>query len=206
MGLEVEPELRRVAEESCQSKRSIRRDAALAPDDLADPRLVDVRPLREPVSRDAHRLEELLGEDFPGVDIRDSVHRSLLLVMVVRDLDVGRVTASPFETDPPLIVDRDAPLAFAVTRQRMKPVPRRDPEVFEADGRMEDEKPALGRAQDVGREPPGELSFPYPLGLLVPERHDHLTILLQYNSIVKQHHAGSGRGAANKGFPMPQQK
>ena len=67
----------------------------------------------------------------------------------------------------------------------MKPVPRRDPEVFEVDGRMEDEKPALGRAQDVGREPSGNLPFPYLLGLLVPERHDHMTMLLQHNSIVK---------------------
>jgi hypothetical protein len=79
----------------------------------------------------------------------------------------------------------------------MKPVPRRDPEVFEADGRMEDKKPALGRAQDVGREPSGNLSFPYPLGFLVPERHGHTTMLLQRNSIVKQYYDGSGRGVAN---------
>ena len=116
MGLEVEPELRRVAEEARQAKRGVRRDAALAPDDLADPRLVDVRPLRKPVSREAHRLEEILGKDLSGVDIRDPVHRPLLLGMIVRDLHVGDVTAPPFETDPPLVVDRDAPLAFAVTR------------------------------------------------------------------------------------------
>ena len=78
----------------------------------------------------------------------------------------------------------------------MKPVPRRNPEVFEADGRMEDEKPALGRAQDVGRKPSGNLSFPYPLGLLVPERRDHTTMLLQQNSIVKQYYGGYGRARA----------
>ncbi len=79
----------------------------------------------------------------------------------------------------------------------MKPVPRRDPEVFEADGRMEDEKPALGRSQDVGREPSGNLPFPYPLSLLVPKRHDHTTMLLQQNSIVKHYYGGYGGGAAN---------
>jgi len=79
----------------------------------------------------------------------------------------------------------------------MKPVPRRDPDVFEADGRMENQESALGRAQDVGREPSGNLSFPYPLGLLVPERHNHTTMLLQHNSIVKQYYDGCGRGAAN---------
>ena len=44
--------------------------------------------------------------------------------MVVNDFHIGRAGASlgPFETDPLLVVDPDAPLPFAATLQRFEPV------------------------------------------------------------------------------------
>lgn len=70
MGLEIKPEFRGAAEEPGQTEGCVRRDAPFAPDDLADARLVDVRSLRKPISRDSHGLQEIFGEDLSGMDIR----------------------------------------------------------------------------------------------------------------------------------------
>ena len=43
-------------------------------------------------------------------------------LMVVNDLHVGGVTVLPRETYAPLIIDSDAPLAFAITLQLLEMV------------------------------------------------------------------------------------
>jgi hypothetical protein len=45
--------------------------------------------------------------------------------MVVAELDVVRIAVERAEADAPLIVDRDGMLAFAVSFERMEPIPRR---------------------------------------------------------------------------------
>jgi hypothetical protein len=53
------------------------------------------------------------------------------LVVVVDDLYVFGPGVGPSEADPPLLVNPDAVLARAITRQLLQPVPRRHPQVRE---------------------------------------------------------------------------
>lgn len=110
-----------------------------------------------------------------------------LSVMIVRDLDADRVPVAPREANPPLVVDRNAPLALAVSRQRVQPVPWRDSQIREADGRVDDEELALGGALDIRREPPGDVPVPNSFGFLVLEGSDHSVILIYDNTNVKRY-------------------
>ena len=58
--------------------------------------------------------------------------------MVVNDLDIRRTRRPiwPLEADPPLQVYTDAPLAFAATLQRLKPIARQSAQVSKAGGRI----------------------------------------------------------------------
>jgi len=44
--------------------------------------------------------------------------------MIINDLDIIGVAASPDETNAPLIIDSDAMLTLAIAFQRLKPVTR----------------------------------------------------------------------------------
>ena len=51
--------------------------------------------------------------------------------VVVNDLNIGRTAIRPSETDPKLIVDSDAVLAFPVALQCLQPVAGRDLQVLQ---------------------------------------------------------------------------
>src|SRR3546814_2169749 len=54
-------------------------------------------------------LEELLQQDFTGMDIGEGGHRSSPAVsVVIDDLHVVRIAAAPAEADTPLVVDPEA--------------------------------------------------------------------------------------------------
>jgi len=44
--------------------------------------------------------------------------------MIVRDLDVGGVAATPPETDSVLVIDANAILSLSLAMQLLKPIPR----------------------------------------------------------------------------------
>jgi hypothetical protein len=54
--------------------------------------------------------------------------------VVIHDLDFVGVSVAPGETDPPLIVDSDAVVAFPVSSKGFQSIARRDPEIREALG------------------------------------------------------------------------
>ena len=54
--------------------------------------------------------------------------------MVIRHLNIERVTVAPFETDSPLVINSDAVLPYTVAAQLLEPVCRRDAQVIEVDG------------------------------------------------------------------------
>lgn len=66
-GLHVDPELRGGAERAGEQPRRVGGHAPLAVDDLVDALDRDAEVLGELGLRDAHGLEELLGEDLAGV-------------------------------------------------------------------------------------------------------------------------------------------
>jgi hypothetical protein len=49
--------------------------------------------------------------------------------VIVRDLDLVGIAASPDEADPPLIIDTDTMLAAASTLQCLKPIAGRNAQV-----------------------------------------------------------------------------
>jgi len=54
--------------------------------------------------------------------------------MVIGDLDIECVTASPLETDSPLVIDADAMLPCAVTAKFFESIRGRHAQVIEVDG------------------------------------------------------------------------
>ena len=69
--------------------------------------------LREAVLGDAHRGEELLEEDLPGVDRVVCRSHDLSPLVVGGDLDIAWSGRCPGDADSPLVVDSDAVLSFA---------------------------------------------------------------------------------------------
>jgi len=52
--------------------------------------------------------------------------------MVIDNLNFVGVALGPYETDPPLLVDADAVLAFSVTSKQLQPIPWNRLQVREA--------------------------------------------------------------------------
>jgi hypothetical protein len=56
---------------------------------------------------------------LPGVSKLD-LSRCHSRLVIIDDLDIERVTVTPTETDPPLLVDPQAVLALAIALQRLE--------------------------------------------------------------------------------------
>jgi len=54
--------------------------------------------------------------------------------MIIRNFDIERITATPLETDSPLVIDADTVLPCMVAAQFFKSVRRRHSQVIEVDG------------------------------------------------------------------------
>jgi hypothetical protein len=93
--------------------------------------------------------------------------------MVVNDLDVMRVTISPMETHPPLVIDANAVLPFTVPRQFLQPVPWRDSKVVKRVCGVKHDQFSLGRPLNVPRQLPCAFPPKDLLGLAIAEAPDH---------------------------------
>ena len=71
--------------------------------------------------------------------------------MVVDDLDITCVAVPPFETDPPLLIDANAVLSLPASRQRFKPVGRRNPQIINGGAAIQHPQLAEGNLLDAGR-------------------------------------------------------
>lgn len=80
----------------------------------------------------------------------------------------------PLEADPPLIIDPDAVLSSPVARQLLEPIARRDAEVPQIFGGIENQELAKGSALELQGPPPHPLPLKDLLGVRVPEALDHL--------------------------------
>ena len=74
--------------------------------------------------------------------------------MVVDDLDVPGFAITPYETDPPLVVDANAVLLFPITSQALQAVARREPQIVQAGGRIEHSQFSERCALEIGRPLP----------------------------------------------------
>src|SRR3546814_7573956 len=109
VGLQTQPEALAGTQRQRHADSGVRGNAALAEDDFVDPARRDAHRARQRVLADAERDEELLQQDFTGMDIGEGGHRSSPAVsVVIDDLHVVRIAAAPAEADTPLVVDPEA--------------------------------------------------------------------------------------------------
>src|SRR5581483_11590967 len=93
--------------------------------------------------------------------------------VVVDDLDIVRPAGPPAKADPPLLVDPDAVLAGSVTDKLLEPISRRDSQVSERFGGVEDQQLAQRRPLGGLVESSHRLAAPDPFGVLVSEGTQH---------------------------------
>jgi len=89
--------------------------------------------------------------------------------MVVRDLDLESVALTPNEANPPLVVDPDAVLAPAVTRQLLQTVTRRDLQIPQDIGSFQDPEIDVGPSLNIWRQASACLPDIYLFGPLILE-------------------------------------
>jgi hypothetical protein len=106
--------------------------------------------------------------------------------MIVNDLNVRRVTVTPPETDPPLLVNPDAVLAFAIAFQGLELIRAWNKKVLQISSRIQllqlHQRPLL----NVARKPLGVLATPDSLSLLATKGLDHRNIVTRGISNVKR--------------------
>jgi hypothetical protein len=71
--------------------------------------------------------------------------------MIIGELDIEGVTVLESEAESPLLIDPDAPLAFAIALQRFQPVPWRNEQVLDGPGLAEVEQLAPRRPLDLAK-------------------------------------------------------
>jgi hypothetical protein len=109
--LKIHPKARTGMEIPAETHSCIGRDAAAFADNFSDASHRNTQIEGKAVHTQAERLEIVLAEDFSGVDRRKffSASHDLLLV-IIDNCDLKRVSTFPNRTDPPLIIDTDAVL------------------------------------------------------------------------------------------------
>ena len=76
----------------------------------------------KPVLTDSQWLKKLRKENFTGMNGGEITLCHNDLSMVVGDFDIVGITALPYETDSPLLVDAYAVLTFPVAAKRLQMV------------------------------------------------------------------------------------
>jgi hypothetical protein len=96
--------------------------------------------------------------------------------VVVDDLDILGPRNRPAETHTELIVYPDTVLSRAIAFQRLEPIARRHPKIFQAEGDFELPKLASRNGRDI-RESFDPFAFRQGLRIGAIERLDHPTIV-----------------------------
>ena len=128
--LKIEPILRRLAESAPKQQCQLRRNGPRTLDDMGDAHRCHAYEARE-IGLGQVAFVEDFAKEFTRVDRRQTVldHKNLRS-MVIYDLIVVSVALLKAKTHPPLLVDADAPLAFAITLEGLHAIRRREFEIF----------------------------------------------------------------------------
>ena len=99
--------------------------------------------------------------------------------MIVNDLNLPCRTLDPAEANPPLIIDTDAPLAFAISLERFEAILRRNPQFLNPNDPIQDRQFAHDDRFNVRetRDPP---AFEQRSRVLAAERSDRHRVILTY--------------------------
>ncbi len=101
--------------------------------DVVDPCRRHVKIACEAVLAHAEGRHELFQQNLSRCNQTKFLHHNRCSVssVGVDDLHAKHITIFPLETNPPLIVDSDAVLTASLAAQRLQPISRRNPEVYE---------------------------------------------------------------------------
>jgi hypothetical protein len=94
-------------------------------------------------------------------------------LVVIDDRYVASVATLPAEADAVLIIDADAGLPLAVTRELLQVVARRDTEVIEGLGRIQEQQIPQRRTLEWATVPAHRLASEESLRRIIAETTDH---------------------------------
>src|SRR5689334_8050471 len=97
---------------------------------------------------------------------------TFFFLMVVNDLHLAGIII-PDETDPPLVIDADAPLPGPVVLQRLQAVPGWYQKILKASGLIQIVQLPACRLEYVRREGRGRLALENSFGVPVTQAADH---------------------------------
>ena len=98
--------------------------------------------------------------------------------MIIRDLDIENIAASPIEADPVLIVNANAVLPLPAALQRLQSVAAKRAQIAQCSGGIQHAE-LLKRLSVTLLISPAAPGGEQPLCLAIPERLDHCN---QYNA------------------------
>jgi hypothetical protein len=143
VGLQVDPKLWRRAEIASQAQSRVGCNGAPAENDIIDSRAGYLDCVGKLIDADAHGGQELIAQnltrmhrrqaptrmdigeiDPPAVDLLALDGHGLHSSVIVDDFNVPRLTVSPNEANPPLIIDPNAVLALAIPMQNLEAIAR----------------------------------------------------------------------------------
>jgi hypothetical protein len=129
--LQSEPKLGRDAKVFAQSERGIGTDSTFPVHNGADASGRDNDVPGEPINADTHGLHEFFQKDLSGMNrLEPFLARHISsLIMIVNNLNVVGITASPEETDPPPVINPDTVLASGIAFKRFQAVAWRSQQI-----------------------------------------------------------------------------
>ena len=142
VGLQSEPKLGRDAKVFAQSERGIGTDSTFPVHNGADAPGRDSDVPGEPINADVHGLHKFFQKDLSGMNrLEPFLARHISsLIMIVNNLNVVGITASPEETDPPPVINPDAVLAPAIALKRFQAVAWRSQQIPKGSSTVEIQK------------------------------------------------------------------
>jgi hypothetical protein len=155
IGLEVEPKLGSRSERLREEPRGLRRNTALAANNLVDALERDLEVFGETDLRDSERDEELLEEDLSGMGGNSILgkHGATSLPVVVDDADIVRLAGAPPEHNAPLLVNPDAVEAPEVSSKRLESIPRWLKEILQHSSGVQHIELTHRDSSDLRRDP-----------------------------------------------------
>jgi len=107
--------------------------------------------------------------------------------VIVGDLHVVGITASPAKANPPLVVDPDAVLILAISGELFEAVPRRHSEIAQRVSRVKHEELLQSRPVNTLWEPSRAFAIEDSLGLWIFKAPNHRTIIMLRVNNVKRY-------------------
>jgi len=97
--------------------------------------------------------------------------------MVIRYFNVKRVTAAPFETDSPLVINSNAMLSYTITAKFFKSIRRGNSQVIEVNGIVDHTQLSQSYLLYIGWKLPRTLALINLFSFSILEGFDHASII-----------------------------